>query len=412
MMVQIGWRNLWRNPRRTFIILTAIVVGIMAMILMSAFGRGMMEGMVNNSINNLVGHIKIQNTEYRMDPAIDHRIDKVSGTLKRIEDLLPDEAEVAIRLMLDGVLSTSREHAGVMIVGIEPTRETNISFIGRPAYSGQLLKPDDSHGLMIGQALLERLGLDIGKKVVLMSQSQSGENSSRAFRIVGTYRTELQETEKRYVFINLDVFQKMIGIYDAATEISLNLRLRNTYQTGEIDQLVNTINGRLDSEPIQAVGWRQLLPAISAYMEMFDVYMLIWFVVVFVAMGFGLANTVLMAVYERMREFGLQRALGLRSTGVVKMVMVEVSLLLLIGILAADGASLFLVNIIFQSGIDLGQFGAGIEMWGISRVIYPVLSVKDIVMANGVVIVLGLLVGLYPALHAARFTPVETMRHL
>lgn len=411
-MVQIGWRNLWRNPRRTFIILTAIVVGIMAMILMSAFGRGMMEGMVNNSINNLVGHIKIQNTEYRMDPAIDHRIDKVSGTLTRIEDLLPDEAEVAIRLMLDGVLSTSREHAGVMIVGIEPTRETNASFIGRPAYSGRLLKPDDSHGLMIGQALLERLGLDIGKKVVLMSQSQSGENSSRAFRIVGTYRTELQETEKRYVFINLDVFQKMIGIYDAATEISLNLRLRNTYQTGEIDQLVNTINGRLDSEPIQAVGWRQLLPAISAYMEMFDVYMLIWFVVVFVAMGFGLANTVLMAVYERMREFGLQRALGLRSTGVVKMVMVEVSLLLLIGILAADGASLLLVNIIFQSGIDLGQFGAGIEMWGISRVIYPVLSVKDIVMANGVVIVLGLLVGLYPALHAARFTPVETMRHL
>lgn len=412
MMVQIGWRNLWRNPRRTFIILTAIVVGIMAMILMSAFGRGMMEGMVNNSINNLVGHIKIQNTEYRMDPAIDHRIDQVSGTLTRIEDLLPDEAEVVIRLMLDGVLSTSREHAGVMIVGIEPTRETNASFIGRPAYSGRLLNPDDSHGLMIGQALLERLGLDIGKKVVLMSQSQSGENSSRAFRIVGSYRTELQETEKRYVFINLDVFQKMIGIHDAATEISLNLRLRNTYQTGEIDQLVNTINGRLDSEPIQAVGWRQLLPAISAYMEMFDVYMLIWFVVVFVAMGFGLANTVLMAVYERMREFGLQRALGLRSTGVVKMVMVEVSLLLLIGILAADGVSLFLVNIIFQSGIDLGQFGAGIEMWGISRVIYPVLSVKDIVMANGVVIVLGLLVGLYPALHAARFTPVETMRHL
>ena len=412
MMVQIGWRNLWRNPRRTFIILTAIVVGIIAMILMSAFGRGMMEGMVNNSINNLVGHIKIQNPEYRMDPAIDHRIDQVAGILADLEDLLPDEAEVAIRLMLDGVLSTSREHAGVMIVGIEPTRETGVSFIGRPAYSGRLLKPDDSHGLMIGQALLERLGLDIGKKVVLMSQNQSGENSSRAFRVVGSYRTELQDTEKRYVFINLDVFQEMTGVYDGATEVSLNLRLRNTYQTGEIDQLVEMINARLRSEPVQAVGWRQLLPAISAYMNMFDVYMLIWFVVVFVAMGFGLANTVLMAVYERMREFGLQRALGLRSTGVVKMVMVEVSLLLMIGILAADGVSLFLVNIIFQSGIDLGQFGAGIEMWGISRVIYPVLSVKDIFMANGVVIILGLLVGLYPALHAARFTPVETMRHL
>lgn len=412
MMIQIGWRNLWRNPRRTFVILTAVVVGIIAMIGMSAFGRGMMEGMVSNSINNLVGHIKIQNPAYRMDPALDHRIDQVTSTLNQITDLLPDEAEVAIRLQLDGVLSTSREHSGVMIVGIEPRRETGVSFVGRPAYSGRLLTSDDSHGLVIGQALLERLGLEIGKKVVLMSQNQAGENSSRAFRVVGSYRTELQETEKRYVFVNLNVFQEMVGVNDGATELSLNLRLRNTYQTGEIDQLVNTINERLAAEQIEAVGWRQLLPAISAYMEMFDVYMLIWFVVVFVAMGFGLANTVLMAVYERMREFGLQRALGLRSTGVIKMVMVEVTILLLVGIVAADGVSLFLVKVMFRSGIDLGQFGAGIEMWGISRVIYPVLSVKDIIMANGVVIILGLLVGLYPAVHAARFTPVETMRHL
>ena len=145
---------------------------------------------------------------------------------------------------------------------------------------------------------------------------------------------------------------------------------------------------------------------------MFDIYMLIWFVVVFIAMGFGLANTVLMAVYERMREFGLQRALGMRSSGIVKTVMIEVLLLLLIGMAAADILSFLLVEVVFKSGIDLGSFGAGIEMWGISRVIHPVLDIGDIIMANGVVAVLGLLVGLYPALQATKFTPIETMRHL
>lgn len=412
MSVQISWRNLWRNPRRTLIILTAIVVGIVSMIVLSAFGRGMMEGMVKNSIDNLVGHIKIQNPQYRIDPAIDNRIDQADKISAQITELFRDDVQLATRLRLDGVLSTSREHAGVMIVGIDPSAEEGVSFIGRPLYKGKPLEPDDPHGLLIGQGLLERLGLEIGKKVVLLSQDTSGEGRSKAFRIRGSYRTELRDTEKRYIFINLKSFQEMLGAPGSATEISISLRNATAYQTGRVEDFVNRINERLDGLALEATGWRQLLPAIAAYIDMFDVYMLIWFVVVFIAMGFGLANTVLMAVYERMREFGLQRALGLRSTGIIKNVMIEVLFLLLIGMALADLFSFFLVKVVFRSGIDLGSFGAGIEMWGISRIIYPVLSLSDIVMANGVVILLGLLVGLYPALHAARFTPIETMRHL
>ncbi|NNK56821.1 MAG: ABC transporter permease [Desulfofustis sp.] len=412
MSIQIGWRNLWRNPRRTLIILTAIVIGIISMIVMSAFGRGMMEGMVRNSIDNLVGHIKIQNPLYRIDPAVDNRIDTVSEVADQISGLLPEDGRLVKRLRLDGVLSTSRDHVGVMVVGVQPELETGVSFIGRPLYKGTALDPDDTNGLLIGQALLERLGLEIGKKVVLMSQDSASEGRAKAFRIRGSYRTELRDTEKRYVFVNLHTFQDMIGAPDTATEIAVNLDLATTYQTGRIEELVNRINEQLDNENLAANGWRELLPAIAAYIDMFDVYMLIWFVVVFIAMGFGLANTVLMAVYERMREFGLQRALGVRATGIIKSVIIEVVLLLLIGMAVADFSSLFLVEVVFGSGIDLGSFGAGIEMWGISRVVYPVISLKDIFMANGVVILLGLLVGLYPALHAARFTPVETMRHL
>ena len=412
MSIQLGWRNLWRNPRRTLIILTAIVIGIISMIVMSAFGRGMMEGMVRNSIDNLVGHIKIQNPDYRVDPAVENRIDQVNEVADRISSLLPEDGRLVTRLRLDGVLSTSREHTGVMIVGIQPELETGMSFIGRPLFKGAPLDPDDINGLLMGQALMDRLGLEIGKKVVLMSQDSDGEGQAKAFRIRGSYRTELRDTEKRYVFVNLENFQEMIGAADTATEIAVHLNLATTYQTGRIEELVNRINELLDNKNLTAIGWRELLPAIAAYIDMFDVYMLIWFVVVFIAMGFGLANTVLMAVYERMREFGLQRALGVRATGIIKSVMIEVVLLLLIGMALADFVSLFMIKVMFSSGIDLGSFGAGIEMWGISRVVYPVLSIKDIVMANGVVILLGLLVGVYPALHAARFTPVETMRHL
>lgn len=412
MIIQIGWRNLWRNPRRTMIILTAIVVGIISMVVLSAFGRGVMEGMVNNAINNLVGHIKIVNVDYRTDPDIENRINDVDSVINEIDSLHSGNISLVKRLRVDGMLSTSKDNVGVELIGIEPENEQGISFIGRPVSAGKSLLSGDNSGLIIGQALLERLGLEIGKKVVLLCQDSTGESSSRAFRIRGSYRTELRDTEKRFVFINLDVLQEMSKLGSDVTEISLMVDNGGLHRSEEIDTMAAALNDRIGNRGLESFTWKQLLPPIRAYIEMFDVYMLIWFVVVFIAMGFGLANTVLMAVYERMREFGLQRALGMRSSRIIRVVMVEVFLLLLIGIALANGASFILVNMVFKSGINLGLFGEGVEMFGIDRIIYPILTVRDIVAANGVVMVLGLIVGLYPAIHASRFTPVETMRYI
>jgi ABC-type lipoprotein release transport system permease subunit len=412
MDLSIAWRNLWRNPRRTLIILTAIVIGIGSMVVLSALSRGMIDGMVDNAINNLVGHIRIQDPEYRVDPSIIRRISEPQQLLSDITPLLPPGARIARRIKVDGMLSTSREHVGVIIVGIVPEDESGISFIGRPVYQGRMIDSTESAGLIIGEALLERIGAKVGRKVVLVSQNSEWDNVSRSFRIRGTYRTELAQTEKVYVFVGLPVLQEMLGTGEGVTEITVNLEQGKRGDGDELADLVSALNEVIKDNDYTVEDWHQMLPSISAYLEMFNGYMLIWFVVVFIAMGFGIVNTMLMAVYERMREFGLQRAIGMRSGRIVRMVMAEILLLLLFGSLVANGVALFLINIVLRSGIDLSFFTEGTEMWGMSRVIVPVLSAWDVYAANGVVLVLGLLVGLYPAVRAGRFTPVEAMRHL
>jgi ABC-type lipoprotein release transport system permease subunit len=215
-----------------------------------------------------------------------------------------------------------------------------------------------------------------------------------------------------YVFATLAAVQDMLGVDEDVTEIAITLDQDALERRDELELLVSQINKTITGNVYKAEDWRQMLPAISAYLEMYNGYMLIWFVVVFIAMGFGLVNTMLMAVYERMREFGLQRALGMRSGRIVRMVMSETLLLLMLGSIIANSIAFLLIHIVLRSGIDLSVFTEGTEMWGISRIIIPVVSAWDLYAANGVVFILGLLVGLYPALRASKFTPVETMRHL
>ena len=169
MYAQLAWRNIWRNPRRTFIILTAIFIGVASMVFFGAFMRGMMASMVQNAIDNLTGHVAIQHEAYRQDPAIENRIDNVQNILASVQPLLPPQARVTVRIRLDAVVNNAREIAGVTMVGVEPEAEKHCSFIGTAPLEGEFISADDGNGMLIGQALMEKLGTAVGKKLVLVS---------------------------------------------------------------------------------------------------------------------------------------------------------------------------------------------------------------------------------------------------
>jgi ABC-type lipoprotein release transport system permease subunit len=408
MYTQLAWRNIWRNPRRTAIILTAILIGVAAMIILAALMRGMVGGMVNNAIDNMVGHIKIQHPDYRSDPDISHRLSEVDDILNTLRVVLPETARITRRIRIDGVVSNARETAGIEIVGIYPESEVGMSFIGTAPVEGNPITASDKNGILIGAALAEKFQTGIGKKLVVTTQRGDGDSGARAFRIRGIFHEDMEATEKAYLFISLPAAQRLVQEEDSATEIAVTLARETSGK--ELDKLVMECRAALKPFHVSVYGWKDLLPAITAYLAMFDLFLLIWFVVIFIAMGFGIVNTVLMAVYERMREFGLLKAIGMRPARIIRMVMGESFFLLLLGCAGGTVFGLGVTCYFAETGIDLGAFSEGTQMWGMSRIILPVINASDILFANAVVLLLGLLVSIYPAIKAARFTPVETMR--
>jgi ABC-type lipoprotein release transport system permease subunit len=406
MYFQLAWRNIWRNPRRTTVILAAVIIGVWSMIFLGALMRGIAVGMVKNGIATLTGHIQIHHKGYRDDPAIENSITNRQVVEKALSQNLPPRTQWTRRVRVNAIANNARHSSGVTMVGIEPRAEAKVSFIGSAISRGRYLSQDDSNGILVGKALLEKFETKIGRKLVLMSQDKKQEIASRAFRIVGVFRAEMESTEKQFVFVTRSAAQKMLKLGNGISEIAI--LLPHGYENLDV---YKKLKAALPPDQFEIHSWRELLPFQTAYLMILDGFMWFWFLVVFVAMGFGIVNTTLMAVFERMREFGLMKALGMKPWWILREVLVESFLLLICGLIVGNCLGFLSIYALSGSGIDLSALAAGAEYAGMSRIIYPAIAIKDVLVANLTVLLLGLLVSVYPAIKAARFTPVEALAH-
>jgi len=383
----------------------AVIIGVWSMIFLGALMRGMIEDMIENGIATLTGHIQVHHKGYRDDPVIENSIADLNTIESALESLLPPGTQLTPRVRVNGIASNARHSDGVTLVGIDPELEAKVSFIGHAVTQGRYLTLDEENGILVGKALIDKFETKLGRKLVLMSQDTSGEIASRSFRIVGVFRAEMEATEKQFAFVTMHAAQRMLKLKEGISEFSIIL-----LDQGEAERVAHKIEAALPSA-YEVHSWRDLLPLLSAYLRLFDGFMWLWYLVVFIAMGFGIVNTMLMAVFERIREFGLLKALGMRPWWIIKEVLAESFFLLVIGMAIGNTLGLLSVLALSGSGIDLSALAAGTEYVGMARVIYPAVSGKDVAMANLMVFILGLLVSVYPAAKAARFTPVEALAH-
>ena len=201
MYLQISWRNIWRNPRRTLVILMAVSIGLWAMVFLGGLMRGIMDPMVRNSIATLTGHIQIHHPRYRNDPVIENSILQTDQFKTVLASTLPKTACWTLRIRVNAIVNNARHSSGVTLVGIDPMSEAKVSFIGRAVTQGHYLNAGETHGILIGEALRKQFGTKLGHKLVLMSQDREGEIASQAFRIVGIFHAEMEATEKAFVFV-------------------------------------------------------------------------------------------------------------------------------------------------------------------------------------------------------------------
>jgi ABC-type lipoprotein release transport system permease subunit len=394
LLITLAWRNLWRYPRRTSIIIIAITIGIWSMLSISALMRGMIEQQVNNAIQNFIGHIQIHAPSYRDDPVINY---SMSPPQTKLLNYLNNSSRVsswATRVRVPGVVSSERETIGISLVGIDPAQEQGLSFIGNQYMI-------DDHDIILGRKLADYLETRLGKRVVLMSQTKDNEMVERGFRVAGIYDAKTEDVEMQFVFIKRQTAQNMLEMGDKISELEILSSDRE-----ELDSLSAKLRSLAPKLDVQT--WQTITPILQVSIKINEGFLLIWYIVVFIAMAFGLINTLLMAIFERTREIGLLQALGMKPASIIGQILFESLFLLVIGLIIGNFIG-WLTVMATADGLDFSQYAAGYEMIGLSSLIYPVLNLSDILTVNILIISLGLVASFYPAWRAAQIVPLNAI---
>jgi len=414
LLVKIGWRNLWRNPRGT--LLTALALGLGLTLLLISLGLldGSHEQMVDNGVRFGTGHVVIQAQGYQDSgsQALLLPVQVVSTTEGFLHtDSMKDVARgVSGRLLASGLLSSAANSDGVRIMGVVPGDEAAVSLIPQRIVEGSYLGDNQQSGVVIGADLARKLAVKIGSKVVLMTQGiqlpaaeatnpGGGEMKSDLLRVSGIFRTGIQAFDAHVIQIPLPEAQTLLGVPDRITQVAILL-----HQEGDALAVAKGLRQQLAGIPVEVLPWREAMPELARLFLLDEAFNYVMNGVVLTMVGLGILNTILMRVLERRYEFGLCSALGLRPMQLAVMIVGESLALTALSLAFGLVLGLSVQHFFATSGLDLRWFFRSSLPTALvfDPIIYSRLSFTRVAWSIAIVFVTTTFISFYPALKAAR----------
>lgn len=360
--------------------------------------------MIDSTIDLQGSHIMIAARGYHENPNIRLFLRQP----QRIEEILEKVQGIryAPLVSFQGMINSSEKAAGVVINGVKPDRESRITVIGRSIIRGKYLnKQNDKNEIAVGEALAEKLKVDVGEKVVLMTSDLDRNINSAAYRIVGLFRTSSPDFDKAFVFINQERAQHLAGYKDQVTAFVIRVD-----ETRATELKSDEIKANIASDDIEVLSWKDRNRLLVLALQLYDFSLVIMVVILFIAIAFSIANSFLMVIYERIHEIGIMMANGVFPSKVRRMLYTEAFFITLIGTLMGLLFSAALLGYFGRVGLDLSDFAKGLGKFGVGSIVYPSVVPFDVIAGLITIHLVVFLSVLYPSIKASRFEVVEAIR--
>jgi len=399
----LAWRNVWRNPIRSLVIMIAVAAGMLAGLTVLALYKGMANGRVRKIISEETGHLQLHHPLFKKDDPPAYFIPD-SDSVLRILSQSPDIKAVAPRTLVQGMMVSTTGSAGVQINGIDANLEQKISQIDKKIKAGKGIPDFNGNRVLIGKQLAEKLNTGTEKKIVITFSDSLNNILSSAHRVCGIFSSGNRQFDEWNIYVPVIELNKLMGKPLAANEIVVLLN-----HDEDLERMKASLQKKFPELQIQ--DWKELSPETALLVNTINDFSYLVIIILLLALAFGIVNTMLMSVLERTRELGMMMALGTSTRFIALMTLLETLLLTGVGIPAGGASALALSTYYEKKGIDFS--GTGKEMmasFGFNTSIRPEFPWEKLPAVLLLILFIALLSWTLPALRVYRMRPVDAFR--
>ncbi len=405
MLLKLAFRNVWRNKRRTFITLAAVLFAVFLSSVLRSFQKGAWDNVFDTSINTFFGYVQIHKDGFWDDQTIDNSFESIE-VLE--DDLLsiPNVKGVAPRLESFALASAGELTQGVAVIGVDPIKEDRLTGIRGKIEQGSYLKRG---GCIIAEGIASKLKLSVTDTLVLISQGFRGANAAGKYPINGIFRYALPDLNKTLVFLDLPSAQELYAAEGRLTSLALHIE-----KSTQVADIVDKVKAVVNQEDYEVMDYKELMPELVQARQLDEGGGYVTIGILYILIAFAIFGTIIMMTQERRYEYGVLTSIGMGRWTLFSVTFLETIILAVAGTLLRILLAMPVVYYLHIHPLDLSKMGndatAAFENFGMEPIVPAAFSASVFARQALIIFLITVLLGIYPLYKILKLNPVTAMR--
>lgn len=420
LVLKMAFRNMLRNYRRTAITVLSIALGLAIILWLQCLLSGSNRTAIEKVTSSQVGKIQLIHPAYLEERNPKYFLPAEPGDLAAFlaREFPGEDVHFSPRVHLPSLVSSGENSLSIVFTGIDPERERQVTILPTYRYQGEYLEADPSKDcekrqIIVGKTLADLLKVELGGKIVLLTQAADGTLGNDLFRVRGIYDSGSREYDRGFAYTTLNCAQKL-GAVAGIHEIALNFKDEESeakiYSALQAHYADPAAHGGV---AYRVSSWREMLPRVSTLMKYNSASIVIVSVMLFMLINLGIINTFLISIFERTREFGVMMALGTPARSVLGVVLAECFVMSVVATVLGVAIAVPLILYHMRNGFDITPLTGtefSISAFKMDRLIHPVFRFAPFFRSLGFTIIAVCAAGVFPAYRASRLQPIDAIR--
>lgn len=391
MLLTLAWRNIWRNPRRSYLIIGSLVFAIILSLLMQALQEGTYQSILHHSTKNYLGHLQI----YPPVASQKYPSNKTLGTLDALQKMAQSsfrEDLLVPRWTGQTIIQHNQKTQNAYLWGIEPVKEALFSHPSQYLISGNYFKNSTEKSILLGQALAKKLHVNTGDSLQLLIQNPLGKTTAQAFLVVGVVKLPNESLNKKLIYIPLKTLQTA---QQTPNEVSYWAILLKNPQ--EIAQKIKKLKAAISPQLASIKTWKESQPELSQVIQSQQWGAGLMLGVLYIVIALGLWMSMVLLTHERKEELQVLISIGMTRLELGFSLALEMILLGTLGLLLGNLLAIPLLFYLMHHPILLsGAISESIQNLGLRPSLDYYFEVSSFLLPNLRLFVCVFLVSLYP----------------